>query len=102
MVGFLFCSGKDKNMGLRETYTLIIAKKIGENKWHDPLYDQALNMSGVNKLLDKYADQIGFATDTDELTPNAEWVGARVIWENQVHILTNVKTVDGITEARWA
>lgn len=88
-------------MGLRETYTLIIAKKIGENKWHDSLYDQALNMSGVNKLLDKYADQIGFATDTDELTPNAEWVGARVIWENQVHILTNVKTVDGITEARW-
>lgn len=88
-------------MGLRETYTLIIAKKIGENKWHDPLYAQAINMSGVDKLLDDYADQIGFTVNTDELTPNAEWVGARVIWDTQVHILTKVKTVDGITEARW-
>ncbi|MFL4498422.1 hypothetical protein [Weissella sp. MSCH1] len=88
-------------MGLRETYTLIIAKKIGENKWHDPLYAEAINMSGVDKLLDNYADQIGFTVNTDELTPNVEWVGARVIWDTRVHILTEVNTVEGVTEARW-
>jgi hypothetical protein len=88
-------------MGIRERYILIIARKIGENKWHDPIYDDPINLSGVDRLNNEYGDQIGFTVNTDELTLNAEWVGARVIWDTQVHILTKVNTVDGITEARW-
>ena len=88
-------------MGLRETYPFIIEKKVGENRWGDPEYAQAINVANATKLLNELADQIGFVVSDDEFIEAAEWVGARIMFDSRYHIVVSAERVGNVTELRW-